>query len=267
MTGLGLLIQVQAGLPDGAVEAAARAAEAAGCRTLWVNNPPGQDGLAILALSARATDRLPLGTAVIPVSQHPPAAILRRAAELEVPRERCRLGIGSGSARHPVQRVREALEELRPAGWAELAVGALGPSMCRLAGEAADAVILNAVTPPAAARSAERVRDAAEAAGRPAPRVYAVVMAGIGTAARAQLKASSRFLGQLPQYAAHFARLGIAPEDTMLAVEDEPALAAGLAAWSGVVDEVVVLPALPPGQPEATLRLLETVCRAWRSTG
>ena len=111
--------------------------------------------------------------------------------------------------------MREAIRELRPAAWCGLVVGALGPSMCRLAGEAADAVLLSSVAPTHAARSAEIVRAAADAAGRPRP-------------------------------------------------ASTPALADGLAAWRGVVDEVVVAPALPPGRPDAVLRLLQTVRSAWQ---
>jgi alkanesulfonate monooxygenase SsuD/methylene tetrahydromethanopterin reductase-like flavin-dependent oxidoreductase (luciferase family) len=72
MTDLGFLVQVQAGPSEALVGSAARAAEDAGYRTLWVNNPPGQDGLTPVAWAARSTTRLTLGSAVIPVSHHPP---------------------------------------------------------------------------------------------------------------------------------------------------------------------------------------------------
>ena len=46
---------------------------------------------------AAATTRITLGTAVVPIDAVPPDAILRRIDELQLPPDRLRLGIGSGS--------------------------------------------------------------------------------------------------------------------------------------------------------------------------
>jgi hypothetical protein len=66
--------------------------------------------------------------------------------------------------------VRDAVRELRPAGY-ELVAAPLGAGMWRLVGEVAHGGFLVATTPEFARRSAELARDAAAAAGRPAPRV------------------------------------------------------------------------------------------------
>jgi alkanesulfonate monooxygenase SsuD/methylene tetrahydromethanopterin reductase-like flavin-dependent oxidoreductase (luciferase family) len=253
-------------MPESVIRSAARLAEDTGYECAWINNPPGRDGLAPVAWAADATSHIDLGTGVVPVSHHSPADILRRVNELGLPGERYRLGIGSGWGPHPVDRVRAALRELRPAAGCELVVGALGPRMCTLAGEEADAVLLNAVTPASARRSAELARAAAAAAGRPAPRIYVLVLAGLGEEFRARLDQAAAFYTTIPSYARHFARLGLAPADVMLAAGDLQELGAGLAAWRGVVDEVVVGIPPDPERPDEVLRLLEPVRTAWQAS-
>jgi hypothetical protein len=88
-------------------------------------------------------------------------------------------------------------------------------------------------------------------------------MVGVGAAARARLEGSIAFLAQLPQYRAHFERMGVSPIDTRLAADDAQELGERLAAWRGVVDELVVIAVPPPDRPEEVLELLETVRGVW----
>jgi alkanesulfonate monooxygenase SsuD/methylene tetrahydromethanopterin reductase-like flavin-dependent oxidoreductase (luciferase family) len=263
MTELGFAVRV--GMPEEVVRSAAERAERAGYTTLWVNNPPGQDGLTPVSWAADATSRIRVGTAVVPVSNHSPEEIRERATSLGLTRDRYRLGIGSGSSPHPRRAVRDAVRELRPAGY-ELVVAALGPGMWRLVGEVADGGFHLATTPQFARRSAELAREAAAAAGRQAPRVYVGVLAGMGPDARPRLEASMAFLAQLPQYVAHFQRMGVAPNDTLLAAADEEDLARQLAPWHGTADEVVISAVPPPDRPEAVLDLIEPVRAAWEGS-
>jgi alkanesulfonate monooxygenase SsuD/methylene tetrahydromethanopterin reductase-like flavin-dependent oxidoreductase (luciferase family) len=113
VTELGLYVRLDT--PAETIRTLARAAEEAGYRGFWMNNPPGQDGLTPLSWAAQATSRITLGSGVIPVSVFTPTASLDQLARLGLPRERYRLGIGSGAGPHPIQRVRAALRELRPA--------------------------------------------------------------------------------------------------------------------------------------------------------
>ncbi len=99
--------------------------EADGYRSLWVNHPPGADGLAQLARMAAATSRITLGTAVVPVSAVPPDVILRRIAENALPAERLRLGIGSGTGPEPLRRMADAIGYLRERTPAELVEAAI----------------------------------------------------------------------------------------------------------------------------------------------
>jgi alkanesulfonate monooxygenase SsuD/methylene tetrahydromethanopterin reductase-like flavin-dependent oxidoreductase (luciferase family) len=263
MTGLGFMVRT--GTAESVVRAAARMSEEAGYQSLWINNPPGEDGLTPAAWAAGATSRISLGTGVVPISEHPPAEILNRMAGLDLPRERYRLGIGSGFGAQPRRRVRDALVALRPAGY-ELVVGALGPSMCRLAGEAADGVLLVTVTPGYARRSAELARSAAEEARRPPPRVSALLLVGIGAAARARMEGEVAFLAGLPQYAAHFERMGVGPADTLVAARDASELSGRLAAWREVVDELVLTSVPAPDRPDGVLELVEPFRGAWEAS-
>jgi alkanesulfonate monooxygenase SsuD/methylene tetrahydromethanopterin reductase-like flavin-dependent oxidoreductase (luciferase family) len=260
-TALGVMVRV--GMPEAVVRSAARAAEDAGFGGLWCNNPPGQDGLTPIAWAAGASARIALGTGVVPVSHHAPDEILRRIEELRVPRERYRLGVGSGQGAHPVDRVRAALWELRPVAGCELVLGALGPRMCALAGAEADAALLNAVTPAHARRSAEVAAAGASTAGRPAPRIYAGVLIGLGADGAARLEQAAAFYARLPFYVAHFERMGVTPADVSIAARDVGELAERLAAWRGVVDELTVMGPAGPDHPEAVLRLIEHVQAAW----
>jgi regulator of extracellular matrix RemA (YlzA/DUF370 family) len=117
---------------------------------------------------------------VIPVSAVPPETILRRLTEANVPADRLRLGIGSGSGASPLRRMADAVRYLGPRTQAEIVVGALGPRMRELAATQADGVLLNTVTPELARTAATEIRDQAQAAGRPVPGVYVNVLVGVG---------------------------------------------------------------------------------------
>ena len=254
MTELGLYVRLDT--PAETIRTLAWAAEEAGYRCFWMNNPPGQDGLTPLSWAAQATSRITLGSGVIPVSVFTPTAILDQLARLGLPRERYRLGIGSGAGPHPIQRVRAALRELRPRAGCELVLAALGPRMCELAGQEADAVLLNALTLEYARQSGEVVRAAAAAAGRPRPRIYALVPVAVGAAALAVAERTAAFYGQLPAYVAHFQRMGVAALDTIIRVDHSEDLADQLAAWRHAVDELVIGPLLASGQPDEALAIV-----------
>ena len=90
-----LAFELRTSTPDSLVAALAERVETSGYRSLWVNHPPGEDGLGQLSQMAAATTRITLGTAVVPVSAVSPDAILRRIDETSLPPERLRLGIAA----------------------------------------------------------------------------------------------------------------------------------------------------------------------------
>jgi alkanesulfonate monooxygenase SsuD/methylene tetrahydromethanopterin reductase-like flavin-dependent oxidoreductase (luciferase family) len=261
-----LAYYARVGMPEPVISSAARAAEEGGLGGFWVNNPPGQDGLTPVAWAAGATTTIRLGSGVIPVTAHPPDDVARRVHRLGLPLDRYRLGIGSGTGDRARDRVRAALRTLRSEVGCELVVGALGPLMCTLAGEEADSLLLNAVTPVHAHRSKELAEAGAEASGRPAPRVYVSLLIGLGAEGQAGLDRSAAFLARIPSYAAHFERTGLTPADTTIAARDVSELRDKLAAWRGVVDELVVGSATNPEHPDDVRRLVEAIRSAWQAT-
>jgi alkanesulfonate monooxygenase SsuD/methylene tetrahydromethanopterin reductase-like flavin-dependent oxidoreductase (luciferase family) len=128
--------------------------------------------------------------------------------------------------------------------------------MCRLAGEVADGVLFNWLTPEHARRSAEWVREGAAAAGRPSPRLFAYVRVAVGPAGIARLEEEGGRYAAIPAYAAHFARMGAPPDATVVAAPTAAALPDLLARWDGAVDELVVRAITPGDTVEDTLALL-----------
>jgi len=190
--------------------ASARDAEARGFTAGWVPHIPWSlDGLTALALAGPATERIDLGTAVMPTYPRHPLAMAHQALSTQAATGgRLLLGVGPS---HPVviegmygltydapaRHTREYVEVLRaafactgnvefhgdffdfssmldvPGGSpAPILVAALAPLMLRLAGELTDGTITYWANERALAdHVVPRITRAAEAAGRSAPRV------------------------------------------------------------------------------------------------
>ncbi len=153
--------------------------------------------------------------------------------------ERLLLGVGSPNP-EALKRVRDGVATLRAKLTTRIIVAALGPKMCQLAGEVADGVLFNWLTPEYARRSAELVRAGADAAKRPMPRLYAYVRVALGPAAAERLADEGGRYDAIPAYHAHFVRMGVKPVDTAIAATSADGIKRALAAWDGAVDEVVL---------------------------
>jgi alkanesulfonate monooxygenase SsuD/methylene tetrahydromethanopterin reductase-like flavin-dependent oxidoreductase (luciferase family) len=234
------------------VRALAPRIEGLGFASLWINDVPGGDSLDGLRAAASVTETLGLATGVIPLDRRPASTLDLR----QLPPVRTTLGIGSGRAKHPVRLAGEALLALRATTTASIVVGALGPRMRRLAAEQADGVLLNWLTPKAAAEAAEEARDAASAADAVRPRVVLYVRTIADELARPALEQEVARYAAVPSYAANFDRLGIAPADAT--VTD----AAGLARFD-VVDELVLRAITPTNSLAELERFVEETAR-WR---
>lgn len=153
--------------------------ERAGCDSVWTSQLPNErDTSLVLAAYAQATERIGLGTFVLPIYTRHPTAMVQAAATLdELSGGRFRLGIGISHEatvegmwglrlEHPVDAMREYLGIVRAslregaagfdgdqftARWAYTAprrpdlpvlIAGLGPRMLDLAGELADGVAL-----------------------------------------------------------------------------------------------------------------------------
>lgn len=183
----------------------AKAADEAGFSSLWITeDPDGWDAFQVLALFARETSRLALGTGVTnPFLRHP-NLIAASVATLDwISGGRAFLGLGRGQpewyeralgipARSPLGQVEETVSLLRqwrrephvasspgpiaihdwertftPLARPPIYLAATGPKMQELAGRVADGIRVNALASLAYLReSVERVRSSAVAAGR-----------------------------------------------------------------------------------------------------
>jgi len=237
-TGTAKGFAVFAGVSPEIIRASAREAEALGYRSFWVNHPGPVDGLGSLAHAAAETRRLDLGVGVIPLHTRGPESIADGVRQHALAPERLLLGVGSPNP-EALKRVRDGVAALRAKLSTRFIVAALGPRMCHLAGEVADGVLFNWLTPEYARRSADLVRAGADAAKRPMPRVYAYVRVALGPATERLADEGGRY-DAIPAYHAHFVRMGVKPVDTAIAATSADGIKRALAAWDGAVDEVVL---------------------------
>ncbi len=232
MTGA-LSVGIAAAAGTEVAEAIAPALERGGFRALWVNDTPAADALELLAAAARVTENLVLAVGVIPVDRRSADEILARVEALRLPADRLVLGIGAGSTKAgALERVRDAAATLRAATPAQVVVGALGPRMRRLGAEESDGLVLSWLTPGLAAEQSA----AAHASDRDA-HVALYVRTATDAAAVPRLTAEAARYSSYPAYAAHFARLGISADETLIAPTDGRDR---IEAYRSAADEVVL---------------------------
>lgn len=234
--------------PD-VIQASAKAAESLGYDSFWVNDTSSGDGVTALARAAAVTSHIQLGVGVIPLSRRTPVSIIEQVRSLTTPKKdkelhlpvgRLRLGVGSGSGPGGLERVRAGIQALKAALDIDIIIAALGPKMCRLAGEEADGVLFNWLTPEYARTLAGIVESGAAAAGRKPPERYAYVRVALGPDAMAGLAREAAVYAGIPAYAAHFARIGVTPMEASIAVDTPDALQTALQVWDGVLDQLIV---------------------------
>lgn len=260
------------GLPFSEMTALVRLAEERGYDTVFVPEASGREAFTQLAAFACATERIRLGPGIATIFTRTPSLLAQAAATLDqLSGGRAVLGLGSGHepalvAGHgvhfarPLARMREYVtlirailrgdESLPPAelapvthfrlethGRAELPiyVAALGPRMCRLAGEVADGVLLNWATPAYVEQALRHLRAGAERAGRDPDAIdvacYVRVAAGAppDTLRHALAREVSRYVN-MPFYRAMFDEAGFSAHTGAVAAAypDDPDRAARL---------------------------------------
>jgi 5,10-methylenetetrahydromethanopterin reductase len=220
--------------------AQAKRAEADGFHSGWFANIFGMDACVAAAVCGRETTRLELGTAVVPTYPRHPHAMGQLAMSAQAACQgRFTLGIGLShqmvienmfgmSWAKSYSHMREYLAVLAPlvrdgsvsfagnefrvnaqlsvagATPCSILVAALAPKMLALAGSTTDGTI-TWMTGPKTIRdhTAPRLREAAAAAGRPAPRVVVglpIAVVADPPAARAAAARTFQVYGMLPSY-------------------------------------------------------------------
>ena len=191
-----------------------RAAEDAGFASFWIPQVPGYfDALTMIALLGQSTERIEIGSAVIPIQTRHPIALAQQALTTQLACEG-RFALGLGASHHwivngqlglsyerPAALMRNYLEVINaaftgpgpvdtendsyrvhsPMDVAEpmpmpILIAALGPNMLRIAGDQTGGTILWMADDRAISEHvAPRITAAATGAGRPAPRIVAGV--------------------------------------------------------------------------------------------
>jgi alkanesulfonate monooxygenase SsuD/methylene tetrahydromethanopterin reductase-like flavin-dependent oxidoreductase (luciferase family) len=244
-----------AATPPDIIRATAKEAEALGYSSFWVNHPGKTDGLGALAVAAGETKRVELGIGVIPLHTRGPESIVEGVRAHTLPLPRLLLGVGSPNP-NSLQRVRDGVAALRRELQTRVIVAALGPKMCHLAGEVADGVLLNWVTPEHARRSAEQVRAGAAAAKRQPPKIFSYVRLAMGAAAMPTLQEEANRYGAVPAYAANFERMGVKPIETTIAAQTPDDVRKAVAKWDGAVDQLIFRAIVAADTVDANLALV-----------
>jgi F420-dependent oxidoreductase-like protein len=249
-----------------ALIALARDVERRGFSSLWMAQFFGMDALTALAVVARETERIELGTAVLPSYPRHPLGMAQQAMTAGVAADgRFTLGIGLSHPivietlmgldyAKPATHMREYLEVLTPllrgepvsfAGDryrvnAELAIegaqpvplilAALGPVMLDLAGRFSDGTVTWMTGPATLANHiVPTIRTAAAKAGRPAPRIIAglpFVVTDDAPKVRERLSRTLRMYATMPSYRAMFDREGVANPEDVAVLGNEAEVAA-----------------------------------------
>lgn len=242
---------VAATVPDGVLGELAAALENLGYDDAWSNDlGPGSSGDGIAALAAvggfgAVRSRLRLGLGVAALDRRSPG-VLADAIEAHdlAATHQLLLGVGAGFSSSPLELVREGIGELRsllPEG-VRIGTAAMGPRMCRLAGEVADFVLLNWMTPERIRWARQRVEEGAGRAGRhpEAVEVAAYVRVAVGSGAAERLAAEANRYASMPHYGRHFEAMGADPASAGVAAEDPGDVIAQLAPYRDVLDSLVV---------------------------
>jgi F420-dependent oxidoreductase-like protein len=281
----------------GQVLNAARAAASAGIGTFWMGQHADWDPLLALTLAAREVPGIGVGTAIALTYPRHPLTLAAEALSVQAATgNRLTLGVGLShqpviegqygySYQRPARHLREYLSALGPLLRGEsidyqgetlrakgavavagakppaLLVAALGPALLRIAGELADGTITNWAGPKVLDEHVvPTISAAARAAGRPAPRVLAMVMVSVTSdpdGVRDWVAGHFGLAATLASYRAILDRGGAAGVADMVVAGDTTAVEAELRrmADAGATEFVVA----PMGSDEERARTIEAL--------
>ncbi len=283
------------------VVAEARQAEADGYDSYWAPQIFGHDALTALAIVGREVPRIELGTSVVPTYPRHPMTLAQQCLTVNAAvGGRLCLGIGLShqvviesmmgmSFDKPVRHAREYLSVLGPLSRGEpvsfdgdvyrvhaglavnggtpfpIVVAALGPQMLKVTAELADGTLTWCTGPQTlAGHTIPTITAAAEAAGRPAPRVIAALPVCVTddvAAAHGRAEKVFAIYGQLPSYRAMLDREGAAGPADIAVAGGEQEVVDRIAALAdiGVTDFAAVLFPGNPDERERTRTAMKTL--------
>lgn len=280
---IGSMIDVDTSLPD--TVAQLQRYQEAGLAHAFASQIFGPDALTLLAAAGAQVPGIDLGTGVVPVYPRHPMMLAAQALTVQwATGNRLLLGIGLShqvvvegiwgmSYDRPASYMKEYLSSLMPLLRGEavksagervttnafvplgipgaeappVLVAALGPTMLELAGQVADGTVTWMTgTGTVATHIAPTITAAAQAAGRPAPRVVVslpVAVTDQPEAAKEQINEAFSIYPNLPSYRAMLDKEGAQSAADIAFVGDEEAVAAAVAnlAEAGATDFVAAI--------------------------
>ena len=280
---IGSMIDVDTSLPD--TVAQLRRYKEAGLAHAFASQIFGPDALTLLAVAGAQVPGIDLGTGVVPVHPRHPMMLAAQALTVQwATGNRLLLGIGLShqvvvegiwgmSYDRPARYMQEYLSSLMPLLQGEavkstgervttnafvplgipgaeappVLVAALGPTMLKLAGTVADGTVTWMTgTGTVASHIAPTITAAAQAAGRPAPRVVVslpVAVTDDPEAAKERINEALSIYPNLPSYRAMLDKEGAESPADIAFVGDEEAVAAAVAdlAEAGATDFVAAI--------------------------
>jgi F420-dependent oxidoreductase-like protein len=290
----------EANVIDEVVDTVRGAAEA-GMATVWLPQLMGADALTEIAVAGREVPAIELGTGVVPTYPRHPLVLAGQALTTQAAcGNRLALGIGLShqiviegafgyAFDRPARHMREYLSVLVPAMRGQrvdfegdtvkahtlmpltvagatpppVLVAALGPVMLKLTGELADGTVTWMVGPKTLANHiTPLITAAAQAAGRPAPRIVVglpVAVTNDPDRARARATKSLRIYNELPSYRAMLDREEAEGPGDVAIVGDEESVAEQVRqlADAGATDLAAVLFGSSEEQQRTTTMLSE----------
>ncbi|PRX03326.1 UNVERIFIED_ORG: F420-dependent oxidoreductase-like protein [Actinomadura viridilutea] len=248
--------------------AQAKKAQAAGIRAAWFSQQFSHDAIGVAGLVGREVPGLAVGTSAVPIFARHPILISSQAQTAQAAAHGSfTLGLGLGAPSfvepvfgipydRPAARLREfltALRSLLETGGADfrgefytaapplsagvpgatprvpVLVAAMGPHALRVTGELADGTLPFLAGPRALSEHiVPAITEAAERAGRPAPRIVAcvpLVVTDDVDAAREAAAEATAFYDRLPSYQRVIALEGAAKAAELVEIGDEKAVA------------------------------------------
>jgi F420-dependent oxidoreductase-like protein len=274
----------------------ARAAAAAGVRTAWLGQRLDYDAITLAAVIGREVPELALGVAVLPIfTRHPLVAASAAQTAQAATHGRFQLGLGLGAAfvtepvygmphQHQIARLREYLTVLRSVftvGTADhhgaeltaasgpmalagaqppvpLLVAAMAPQTLRVSGELADGILPYLAAPKVLAEHIiPELTRAAQAAGRPRPRVVAFVSGAVVSDADSARNAAATTMARyeaVPSYRRVLDLAGVDAAAELALLGDDQTVAAGIRRYREAGADEVVLMTLNVPEPGAAER-------------
>ena len=276
-------------------------AETGGFDSIWFPQISsfGFDALTLISLAGAQTSRIEMGTAVIPTFPIHPLVLAKQALTTQVAcAGRLTLGLGLShrpsiedtmglSYQHPARHMREYLTVVRSlidggrsdfegstynvradlsvpeSAPCPIIIAALAPRMLRLAGEMADGTVTwMAGLKTIGSHIVPRIQDAAQAAGRPAPRVVVglpVAVTDDPSGAREMAARTFERYGQLTNYRRMLDIEGVEGPSEVAVVGNEAQVEEQLRAFAGAGATDFVAAILPVGENQA-----ESASRTWQ---